>query len=168
MKPCSALIEERRGYSTSCLPCPPAPNVKHIKLNVPANLTQLFACCWGVCKCVFMCANGVHMSVYVQLSEHTQACWCLHVRGVVAVSPGCPCRMRLHIPAQHIAEGWGNLLLSKIIGLLHPAIALIIMRAALQFSNYYSMPILFLSNKMEHWCKTKCQDSISQPCLTAI
>lgn len=25
--------------------------------------------------------NGVHMSVYVQLSEHTQACWCLHVSG---------------------------------------------------------------------------------------
>lgn len=35
---------------------------------------------------MFMCArlvalNGVHMSVYVQLSEHTQACWCLHVSG---------------------------------------------------------------------------------------
>lgn len=31
---------------------------------------------------MFMCVtlNGVHMSVCVQLSEHTQACWCLHIR----------------------------------------------------------------------------------------
>lgn len=37
-----------------------------------------------VCARVCLCGgtlNGVHMSVYVQLSEHTQACWCLHVRG---------------------------------------------------------------------------------------
>lgn len=59
MKPCSALIEERRGAATPLhayhfLP----PNVKHIKLNVPANLTQLFVCCWGVCACVFMCVSG--------------------------------------------------------------------------------------------------------------
>lgn len=83
------------------------------------------------------------------------------------VSLACPCGMRLHI-LQHIAEGWGNLLLSKIIGLLHPAISLIIMKASLQFSNYYSMPILFLSNKEEQRCKTKCQDSISCLCLRAI
>lgn len=34
------------------------------------------------CLCVCPVAlNGVHMSVCVQLSEHTQACWCLHIRG---------------------------------------------------------------------------------------
>lgn len=180
MKPCSALIEERRGAATPLhayrfLP----PNVKHIKLNVPANLTQLFVCCWGVRTCLCVCVltlNGVHMSVYVQLSEHTQAWWCLHVRGgwrereretEWAISLARPCGMRLHI-LQHIAEGWGNLLLSKIIGLLHAVISLIIMKTSLQFSNYYSMPILFLSNKEEHWCKTKCQDSISCLCLRAI
>ena len=36
----------------------PPPNVKHIKLNVPANLTQLFVCCWVACTCVFMCVSG--------------------------------------------------------------------------------------------------------------
>lgn len=40
----------------------------------------------GVRACACLCAclvalNGVHMSVCVQLSEHIQACWCLHVRG---------------------------------------------------------------------------------------
>lgn len=130
------------------------------------------------CVCVCLCAclvalNGVHMSVYVQLSENTQACWCLHVRGgeteteSLSFSLPRPCGMRLHI-LQHIAEGWGNLLLSKIIELLHPVISLIIMKASLQFSNYYSMPIMFLSNKEEHWCKTKRQDSISCLCLRAI
>lgn len=39
----------------------------------------------GVCARVCLCAclvalNGAHMSVCVQLSEYTQACWCLHVR----------------------------------------------------------------------------------------
>lgn len=37
-----------------------------------------------VCACICLCAvslNGVHMSGHVQLSEHTQACRCLHVRG---------------------------------------------------------------------------------------
>lgn len=34
------------------------------------------------CLCVCPVAlNGVHMPVCVQLSEHTQACWCLHIRG---------------------------------------------------------------------------------------
>lgn len=33
-------------------------NVKHIKLNVPANLTQLFVCCWGTRECVFSCMSG--------------------------------------------------------------------------------------------------------------
>lgn len=34
------------------------------------------------CLCVCPVAlNGVHMSVCVQLSEHTQACWCLHIVG---------------------------------------------------------------------------------------
>lgn len=61
----------------------------------------------------------------------------------------CPCGMRLHIP-QHIAEAAGKLLLSKIIGLLHPVMLLIIMKASLQFSNYYSIPILFLSIKEKH------------------
>lgn len=75
----------------------------------------------------------------------------------------CPCGLRFQT-----AEGWGNLLLSKIIGLLHPVISLIIMKASLQFSNHYSMPFLFLSNKEEHWCKTKCRDSISCLCLRAI
>lgn len=84
-----------------------------------------------------------------------------------AFSLVCPCGMRLHL-LQHIVERWGNLLLSKIIGLLHRVISLIIMKASLQFSNYYSMLILFLSNKEEHWCKTKCQDSISCLCLWAI
>lgn len=30
---------------------------------------------------ILVALNGIHMSVCVQLSEHTQACWCLHVRG---------------------------------------------------------------------------------------
>lgn len=105
MKPCGALIEERRGAAT-----PPrayhflSPNVKHIKLNVPANLTQLFVCCWGVCARVCLCEfllalNGVHMSVYVQLSEHTQACWCLHVRGGDEVG-----ETEFH---WHVHVGWG-------------------------------------------------------------
>lgn len=42
------------------------------------------------------------------------------------------------------------------------------MKASLQFSNYYSMPIMFLSNKEEHWCKTKRRDPISCLCLRAI
>lgn len=125
-----------------------------------------------VCVCVCLCAclvvlNGVHMSVYVQLSENTQACWCLHVRGGETETESLPFGMGLHI-LQHIAVGWGNLLLSKIIELLHPVISLIIMKASLQFSNYYSMPIMFLSNKEEHWSKTKCQDPISCLCLRAI
>lgn len=143
------------------------------------NYLYVVEVCARVCLCACVVAlNGVHMSVYVQLSEHTQACWCLHVRErgrerdaaedkEFAVTPLRPRGMRLHI-LQRVVEQWGNLLLSKIIGLLHPVISLIIMKASLQFSNYYSMPILFLSNKEEHWCKTKCQDSISCLCLRAI
>lgn len=60
--------------------------------------------CLHVCLCARLLAlNGIHMSVCVQLSEHTQACWCLHVKGdemggtEVAVWLVCPCGMRLHI-----------------------------------------------------------------------
>lgn len=35
-------------------PFPSCPHVKHIKLNVPANLAQLFVCRRGVRTCVFM------------------------------------------------------------------------------------------------------------------
>lgn len=114
-----------------------------------------------ICQCMFSCLSTLkHAGVYMQEGDEVG-------ETDFAISLVCPCGMRLHI-LQHIAEGWGNLLLSKIIGLLHPVISLIIMKASLQFSNYYSMPILFLSNKEEHRCKTKCQDSISCLCLRAI
>lgn len=107
----------------------------------------------------------------VQLRERALARWCLHVRGgrrLAAASLVRPCGMRLCNPLQHSAEARGKLLLSKIIGLLHPVIWLSIMRASLQFSNCYPLLIPFLSNKEGHWCKTKWQDSISCLCLRAI
>jgi len=64
------------------------PNVKHIKLNVPANLTQLFVCCsdvsahvcvyvhvwWPqmafVCGCMFSCLGTLkHAGVYMWGSD---------------------------------------------------------------------------------------------------
>lgn len=46
------------------------------------NYLYVVEVCARVCLCACLVAlNGVHMSVYVQLSKHTQACWCLHVRG---------------------------------------------------------------------------------------
>lgn len=85
MKPCSGLIEKGRSAAMTphhAFPFPPTRHVKHIKLNVPANLTQLFVCCWSVCTRVFMVAlNAAHVLLYVQLSEHTRPCWRLHVMG---------------------------------------------------------------------------------------
>lgn len=180
MKPCSALIEERRGaaiplHAYHFLP----PNVKHIKLNVPANLTQLFVCSWGACAHVCLCAypGGPKWHSYVSVCS---AVWAHSSMLVFTCKRGMKWdRQRLqfhwyvHVGRGYTSwntlwEGWGNMLLSKIIGLLHPVILLSIMKASLQFSNYYSMPILFLSNKEEHWCKTKWQDSISCLCLKAI
>lgn len=60
------------------------PNVKHIKLNVPANLTQLFVCCWSVCMGVFMCVSGgpkwcsyvsVCSAVWAHSSMLVFTCW---------------------------------------------------------------------------------------------
>lgn len=58
-----------------------------------------------VCVCVCLCAclvvlNGVHMSVYVQLPENTQACWCLHVRGGETETESSPFHCHVHV-------GWG-------------------------------------------------------------
>lgn len=167
MKPRRALIEERRGAAT-----PPRtyhflpPNVKHIKLNVPANLTQLFVCRWG----------GLRAPVRLCLCECLLPKSCSYVKPALssasaqaaAASLVRLCGMRLCNPRQHSAEARGKLLLSKIIGLLHPVIWLSIMRASLQFSNCYPLLIPFLSNKEGHWCKTKWQDSISCLCLRAI
>ena len=131
------------------------------------NYLYVVEVCVRVCLYACLVAlNGVHMSVCVRPSEHTQACWCLHVgEGWCGTDRG-PWAEVTH-PAQ-TARRWGNLPLSKIIALLHPVISLSIMTASSQFSNYYSEPILFLSNKDEHWCKTKWQDSISCLCLWAI
>lgn len=181
MKPCSALIEERRGAATPlhALPYPPARMSNTLNLmyqQILLNYLYVVEVCVHVCVYVHVwwppkwCS---YVSVCSAVWAHSSMLvfTCKRGREVgeteFAVSLSVHVGMRLHI-LQHIAEGWGNLLLSKIIGLLHPVISLIIMKASLQFSNYYSMPILFLSNKEEHWCKTKCQDSISCLCLRAI
>lgn len=115
-----------------------------------------------ICQCMFSCLSTLkHTGVYMYAGSGRAG------DTAFAVSLARPCGMRLHI-LHRVVEWWGNLLLSKIIGLLHPVIWLIVMKASLQFSNYNSMSILFLSNKEEHWCKTKCQDSISCLCLRAI
>lgn len=95
MKPRSALIEERRGaakkkkkrnlhFSCAYRFFPPRMSntlnlmYQQILLNY-LYVVEVYA---RVCLCVcLLVLNGVHMSVYVQLSEHTQACGCLHVKG---------------------------------------------------------------------------------------
>ena len=96
--------------------------------------------CAGVCSAVW-----AHSSMLVFTCEGATE----EEKENFAISAVGSCGMSFHV-LQHTAEGRGNLLLSKIIGLLHSVILLIIMKASLLFSNYYSMPILFLPNKEEH------------------
>lgn len=95
--------------------------------------------------CVLGGLNGVHMSVLRSaVCAHSSMLLFTCKHGTSWSSSSSELRLK------HCRVKQGKLLISKIIGLLRPAISLIIMKASLQFSNYYSMLILFLSNKEGH------------------
>lgn len=96
-----------------------------------------------ICQCMFSCLSTLkHDGVYMYAGDEVEETG-------FTFSLVSPSRMRLHV-LPRVAAAVGNLLLSKIIGLLQSVMLLIIMKASLQFSNYYSMLILFLTNKENH------------------